>query len=93
MFNLGFGMQDGVRRKKMGRPFIASFDKRTGACRFMNMLSMKKDMVEDAMLTPDGAFMLFDDALAYKRELNDSAVTISPWQVQISSSICLPATN
>ena len=82
MFNLGFGMQDGVRRKKMGRPFIASFDKRTGACRFMNMLSMKKDMVEDAMLTPDGAFMLFDDALAYKRELNDSAVTISPWQVE-----------
>ena len=82
MFNLGFGMQDGVRRKKMGRPFIASFDKRTGACRFMNMLSMKKDMVEDAMLTPDGAFMLFDDALAYKRELADSVVTISPWNVE-----------
>ena len=82
MFNLGFGMQDGVRRKKMGRPFIASFDKRTGACRFMNMLSMKKDMVEDAVLTPDGVFMLFDDALAYKRELTDSVVTISPWQVE-----------
>ena len=82
MFSLGFGMQDGVRRKKMGRPFIASFDKRSGACRFMNMLSMKKDMVEDAVLTPDGAFMLFDDALAYKRELSDSVVTISPWQVE-----------
>lgn len=82
MFNLGFGMQNGVSRKKMGRPFIASFDKRTGACQFMNMLSMKKDMVEDAVLTPEGAFMLFDDALAYKRELTDSVVTISPWQVQ-----------
>ncbi len=82
MFNLGFGMQDGVRRKKMGRPFIASFDKRTGACHFINMLSMKKDMVEDAVLTPEGAFMLFDDALAYKRELTDSVVTISPWQVE-----------
>ena len=39
-------------------------------------------MVEDAVLTPDGAFMLFDDALAYKRELSDSVVTISPWQVE-----------
>ena len=47
----------------------------------MNMLSLKKDMVEDAMLSPEGAFMLFDDGLAYKRELNDSSVTISPWNV------------
>lgn len=82
MFNLGFGFRDGRQRTKMGRPFIAAFDKRTGACKFMNMLSLKKDMVEDAVLNPDGTFMLFDDGLAYKRELNDSTVTISPWDVK-----------
>ena len=82
MFNLGFGLRNGQQRTKMGRPFIAAFDKHTGTCRFMNMLSLKKDMVEDAVLNPDGAFMLFDDGLAYKKELDDSAVTISPWDVK-----------
>ena len=81
MFNLGFGLKDGRQLTKMGRPFIAAFDKRTGDCHYMNMLSLKKDMVEDAMLSPEGAFMLFADGLAYKRELNDSSVTISPWNV------------
>ena len=82
MFNLGFGLKNGGQCTKMGRPFIASFDKRTGACRFMNMLSLKKDMVEHAVLSPEGAFMLFDDGLAYKRELDDSTVIISPWDVK-----------
>ena len=82
MFNLGFGLKNGQQRTKMGRPFIAAFDKRTGACQFMNMLSLKKDMVEDAVLNPDGAFMLFDDGLAYKHELDDSTVTVSPWDVK-----------
>jgi len=82
MFNLGFGLRDGRQRTKMGRPFIAAFDKRTGTRKFMNFLSLKKDMVEDAVLNPDGAFMLFDDGLAYKRELNDSTVTTSPWDTK-----------
>ena len=82
MFNLGFGLKNGQQRTKMGRPFIAAFDKKTGDCLFMNMLSLKKDIVEDAVLNPDGAFMLFDDGLAYKRELNDSTVTISTWDVK-----------
>ena len=82
MFNLGFGLKNGRQRTKMGRPFIAAFDKHSGVCHFMNMLSMKKDMVEDAVLNPDGTFMLFDDGLAYKRELNDSTVTISQWDVE-----------
>ena len=82
MFNLGFGMKNGVQRTKMGRPFIAAFDKRTGNCQFMNMLSLKKDMVEDAVLSPEGTFILFDDGMAYKRELSDSTVTISPWDVK-----------
>lgn len=94
MFNLGFGLKNGQQRAKMGRPFIAAFDKRTGACQFMNMLSLKKDMVEDAVLNPDGAFMLFDDGLAYKRELDDSTVTVSPWDVkehgQLSAIITQP---
>ena len=82
MFNLGFGLKNGQQRTKMSRPFIAAFDKHTGVCHFMNMLSLKKDMVEDVVLTPDGAFMLFDDGLAYKKELDDSTVTISPWDVK-----------
>lgn len=82
MFNLGYGLKNGVQRTKMGRPFIAAFDKQTGACQFMNMLSLKKDMVEDGVLNPDGVFMLFDDGLAYKHNLNDSIVTISPWNVK-----------
>ena len=82
MFNFGFGMKNGLQRTKMGRPFIAAFDKRTGDCLFMNMLSMKKDIVEDAVLSPDGVFMLLDDGLAYKRDLNDSTVVISPWDVK-----------
>ena len=82
MFNLGFGTKNGVQRVKMGHPFIAAFDKHTGACQFMNMLSLKKDMVEDAVLSPDGVFMLFDDGLAYKHELDDSTVIISPWDVE-----------
>ena len=94
MFNLGYGLKNGQQRTKMGRPFIAAFDKRTGACQFMNMLSLKKDMVEDAVLNPDGAFMLFDDGLAYKHELDDSTVTVSPWDVkkhgQLSAIITQP---
>ncbi|MBP5782713.1 MAG: hypothetical protein J6W04_04155, partial [Bacteroidales bacterium] len=65
----------------------AAFDKRTGACQFMNMLSLKKDMVEDAVLNPEGAFMLFDDGLAYKHELDDSTVTVSPWDVKEHSQL------
>ena len=87
MFNLGFGLKNGQMRKKMGRPFIAAFDKRTGECQVMNMLSMKKDMVEDVVLNPDGAFMLFDDGLAYKHELDDSVVTVSPWDVKEYGSL------
>lgn len=87
MFNLGFGLKNGQQRTKMGRPFIAAFDKRTGGCKFMNMLSLKKDMVEDAVLSPDGAFMLFDDGLAYKRELDDSTVTVSSWDVNEHSQL------
>ena len=87
MFNLGFGLKNGQQRTKMGRPFIAAFDKRTGECQFMNMLSLKKDMVEDAVLNPEGAFMLFDDGLAYKHELDDSTVTVSPWDVKEHSQL------
>ena len=81
MLNLGYGLRGGHQPMKMGRPFIAAFDKRTGACHYMNMLSLKKDIVEHALLDTDGAFMLFDDGLAYKHELSDSTVTISPWNV------------
>ena len=88
MFSLGYGLLDGYKRQKMGRPFVATFDKRTGDCRFMNMLSVKKDIVEDAVLESDGILMLFDDGLAYKHDLNDSTVTVSPWDVKKYGKLC-----
>jgi hypothetical protein len=39
---------------------------------------MKKDNIEQACITPQGAFLMFDDGLAYQN-LNDSVVNIKPW--------------
>lgn len=82
MLNMGYGLRNGGQPTKMGRPFIAAFDLKSGQQRFMNMLTMKKDMVTDAMLTAKGVYMMFDDGLAYKSNLRDSAVNIVPWDQQ-----------
>ena len=78
MFSFGMGYS-GLAPKKMGRPFIAAFDIKTGEQKFINMLSMKKDIVYDALITPKCTYMMFDDGLAYKSDLCDSTVTIVPW--------------
>lgn len=79
MLNMGYGLKNWGMPKKMGRPFIAAFDRRTGQQQFMNMLTMRKDMVADAMLTGRGVYMMFDDGLAYKADMRDSVVSITPW--------------
>ena len=78
MLNLGYGYKNGWK-VKAGRPFIAAFDSRTGKQRFLNMLTMRKDIVTDAILTDGGVYMMFDDGLAYKSDLSDSIVNITPW--------------
>ena len=82
MMSLGYGYRSSGVPKKMGRPFIAAFDMNTGQNRFLNLLSVKKDMILDAFVTPQCAYMMFDDGLAYKPNLNDSTVEITPWNVQ-----------
>ena len=79
MLNMGYGWKNGATPMKMGRPFIAAFNRFTGQQLFMNMLTMKKDIVADAMLTPRGIYMMFDDGLAYKPDMRDSTVSITPW--------------
>ena len=78
MFSFGMGYS-GLATKKMGRPFIAAFNMKTGQQQFINMLSMKKDMVSDALITPRCTYMMFDDGLAYKSDLCDSTVSVVPW--------------
>lgn len=82
MLNLGYGLRNGGQPTKMGRPFIGAFDLHTGRQRFMNMLTMKKDIVSDAMLTQRGIYMMFDDGLAYKADMRDSTVNVVPWDHQ-----------
>lgn len=81
MLNYGFGLKNGGYKVKCGRPFIAGFDCKSGEELFFNRLSLKKDMVEDAFVTQDAVYMLFDDGLAYQ-ELTDSVVNIAPWNTE-----------
>lgn len=78
MLSYGYGLRANGSRKKYGRPFIACYDLQEGTEHFFNKLSMKKDIVEDALHTKDALYMLFDDGLAYQ-ELTDSVVNITPW--------------
>lgn len=81
MLNYGFGLKSGTNKTKSGRPFIAAFNSKSGEPLFFNQLSLKKDMVEDALITQEAAYMLFDDGLSYQ-ELTDSLVNITPWDTE-----------
>ena len=61
MLNYGYGLREGASRKKYGRPFIACYNLLNGEEIFFNQLSVKKDMIEDALRTDDALYMLFDD--------------------------------
>lgn len=81
MLNYGYGLREGVSLKKYGRPFIACYDLQNGKELFFNRLSLKKDMIEDALRTDDALYMLFDDGMAYQ-ELTDSVVNVVPWDTK-----------
>lgn len=81
MVNYGFGLRGGgAGQVKCGRPFIASFDPKTGACHTFNRLTTKKDIIISALRVEDEAYLLFDDGMALQ-QLNDSVVNMSPWDV------------
>lgn len=81
MLSYGYGLRPNGSRKKYGRPFIACYDPQEGTEEFFNPLSMKKDIVEDALWTKNALYMLFDDGLAYQ-EFTDSVVNITPWDTK-----------
>lgn len=81
MVSYGFGLRTDGYRKKYGRPFIACFNLNDGKEIFFNQLSMKKDIIEDAIRTNEALYMLFDDGLAYQT-LTDSVVNIVPWDTK-----------
>lgn len=81
MLNYGYDLREGASRRKYGRPFIACYNLQNGEEIFFNQLSVKKDMIEDALRTDNALFMLFDDGLAYQ-ELTDSVVNIVPWDTK-----------
>ena len=81
MLNYGYGLREGTTRRKYGRPFIACYNLLNGEEIFFNQLSVKKDMIEDALRTDDALYMLFDDGMAYQ-ELMDSVVNVVPWDTK-----------
>lgn len=81
MLSYGYGLREGRSLKKYGRPFIACYDLQKGNEIFFNKLSMKKDIVENALRTNDALYMLFDDGIAYQT-LTDSVVNIVPWDTE-----------
>lgn len=81
MLNYGFALAGGTLMKSCGRPFMASFRADTGEPLGITWLSMDKDMVEGSALTRDGAFLMFNDGLAFQQPA-DSVVHIRPWNVE-----------
>lgn len=86
MLNYGYGLREGRNPKKYGRPFIACYHPQTGEELFFNPLSVKKEMIEDALRTDEALYMLFDDGMAYQ-ELTDSVVSIVPWDIRQHGSL------
>ena len=82
MFSMGYGLLNGIQPKKMGPPFIAAFDKHTGKCKYLDVLSVNKDMAQDAVLSSEGAYMLFDDGFVFKHYLNSSPVRTTQWDTK-----------
>ncbi len=82
MLNFGYGLRNGNNKVKHSKPFIASFNALTGEPFFFNTLKMKKDIVEDAFIAPWESFILFDDGMAYQRDINDSIIHITPWDTK-----------
>lgn len=87
MLNFGYGLRNGRQKVKHSRPFIASLNAQTGEPIFFNPLKMKKDIVEDAFVTPWDACFLFNDGVAYQPDINDSIVNITGWDTKTHGDI------
>lgn len=60
MLNYGYGLCEGASRKKYGRPFITCHNPQNGEKIFFNQLSVRKDMIEDALRTAHALYILTD---------------------------------
>ena len=78
MLNMGVGW-NGAAAKKAGRPFVAAYSVTNGKEVYMNMLSMKKDIIVDALLNTEGLFMMDDEGLSYKHRLTSPDVSQTTW--------------
>lgn len=80
MLNYGYGLSNGVEKRKNSRPFIASVNQQTGEQTMFCAMKMKKDIIEDSERTEDGLLYMFDDGMAYQKNINDTTIEIIPWE-------------
>lgn len=90
--NYGYGLAGGAMKKPCGQPFIASFDATNGNELYTTKLTDSKDMVTDAYVDNDNAFIMFPDHMAYQ-ELGDSAVRVQPWNTTAYGSLIMLPTD
>ena len=94
MVNHGFGYRDNLRnhtysyaknnlRAKIGKPFIASFEKESGRNIDFRFLSEKKEMIEDFRIDRENkcAVVLFEDRMMVAPFGSDS-VKVHQWNVE-----------
>lgn len=82
MLNYGYGLSNGQERRKNSLPFIASINPHTGEQQMFCAIKTKKDIIEDAEYTEDGVLYMFDDGMAYQKNINDSVINITPWDTK-----------
>ena len=82
LLNYGYGESSTGKQKKMGQPFMAAYDAGTGKNIYMNLLTIDRDFVKEAHVTPEGSLMMFDNGLAYNKTQSDATVNITPWDIQ-----------
>lgn len=80
MLNYGYGLSNGIWKRKNSRPFIASINAHTGEQNMFCAMKMKKDIIEDSERTEDGLLYMFDDGMAYQKNINDTTIEIIPWE-------------
>ena len=88
MLNMGYGISGIGETVKNSRPFIASLTSHTGEPFFFTPLTMKKEILNDAMITPWEAWYLLDDGLVFQRDINDSIVSPVDWDIKKKGRIC-----
>lgn len=76
-------------RLKIGRPFIACFDKRKGEKVWFRQLSDKKEMVEDFDINrkEDALLVLFADRVQKYSLSGDSLLNERPWDIETNGKL------